>query len=162
MYLNVFPGLAADDKRRLQTAATIHDVASLFDSAMDRGMHATGQTFPGAGTITGLTAGSGLTGGGKSGNVNVGLTGACAKGQVLQWNGSAWGCAAVSAGTITGVTAGAGLSGGGTSGNVTVTNTGVLTVAGNGHYVERRERAGSQSEYRLYGWALSPTGGRHA
>jgi hypothetical protein len=31
-----------------------------------------GPTFPGAGTITGLTAGSGLTSGGTTGNVNVG------------------------------------------------------------------------------------------
>ncbi len=37
-YLNSFPALAADDKRRLQSARTIHDVASLFDSTMDRGM----------------------------------------------------------------------------------------------------------------------------
>jgi len=32
---------------------------------------ATGQTFPGTGTITGVTAGSGLSGGGKSGNVTL-------------------------------------------------------------------------------------------
>ena len=88
-----------------------------------------GQTFPGTGTITGLTAGSGLTGGGTSGTVSVGLTSACANGQVLQWNGSAWACAGVGAGTITGVTAGVGLSGGGTSGSVTLANTGVLAVA---------------------------------
>ena len=94
---------------------------------------AAGQTFPGAGTITGVTAGGGLTGGGTSGTVSVGLTSACASGQVLQWNGSTWVCSTASAGTITGVTAGAGLSGGGTSGNVTLANTGVLAVgAGTG------------------------------
>ena len=32
---------------------------------------ATGQTFPGTGTITGVTAGTGLTGGGNSGNVSL-------------------------------------------------------------------------------------------
>jgi YVTN family beta-propeller protein len=88
------------------------------------------QTFPGVGTITGVTAGGGLAGGGTTGTVTLGLTHACASGQVLQWNGSKWACATPAAGTITGVTAGVGLSGGGTSGAVTLTNTGVLAVAG--------------------------------
>ena len=91
------------------------------------------QTFPGAGTITGVTVGAGLTGGGTAGAVNVGLTAACANGQVLQWNGGNWTCAAVNSGTITGLTAGAGLSGGATSGNITLANTGVLSlIAGTG------------------------------
>jgi hypothetical protein len=34
---------------------------------------ATGQVFPGAGTISGVTAGTGLTGGGSSGNVTINL-----------------------------------------------------------------------------------------
>jgi TGF-beta propeptide len=76
----------------------------------------------GDGTITGVTtaSGSGLTGGGTSGTLNLSLTSACAANQVLQWNGSAWACAAVGTGTITGVTAGTDLTGGGTSGNVTL------------------------------------------
>ncbi len=77
----------------------------------------------GGGTITGVTtaAGSGLTGGGTSGTLNLSLIDSCASGQTLQWNGTAWGCASVSGGgTITGVTAGTDLTGGGTSGNVTL------------------------------------------
>jgi hypothetical protein len=81
---------------------------------------ATGQTFPGTGTITGVTAGSGLTGGGTNGTVNLALTNACATNQVLQWNGSAWVCAPAATGTITGLTAGTDLTGGGSSGNVTL------------------------------------------
>jgi hypothetical protein len=84
---------------------------------------ATGQTFPGAGTITGVTtaAGSGLTGGGTSGTLNLALTNTCAANQILQWNGSAWACTTIDGGgTITGVTAGTDLTGGGTSGTVTL------------------------------------------
>ncbi len=45
---------------------------------------ATGQTFPGAGTITGVTAGTGLTGGGNSGSITLGLaSNACASGSAL-------------------------------------------------------------------------------
>jgi len=76
----------------------------------------------GGGTITGVLtgAGSGLTGGGTSGTLNLSLLNTCAASQVLQWNGSGWGCASVGAGTITGVTAGTDLTGGGSSGNVTL------------------------------------------
>jgi len=43
-----------------------------------------GQTFPGAGTITSVTAGTGLTGGGSSGGVTLGLaSNACASGNAL-------------------------------------------------------------------------------
>jgi hypothetical protein len=76
----------------------------------------------GDGTITGVTtaSGSGLTGGGTSGTLDLSLTNACAANQVLQWSGSAWACSSAGTGTITGVTAGTGLTGGGTSGNVTL------------------------------------------
>src|SRR5580700_6279871 len=76
----------------------------------------------GDGTITGVTTagGSGLTGGGTSGTLNLSLTNACAANQVLQWSGSAWACSSAGTGTITGVTAGTGLTGGGTSGNITL------------------------------------------
>jgi len=87
----------------------------------------------GDGTITGVTtsSGSGLTGGGTSGTLNLSLTGSCATSQVLQWNGTAWACANSSgSGTITGVTAGTDLTGGGTSGNVTLNlNTSALNAA---------------------------------
>ena len=78
--------------------------------------------FAGGGTISGVTtaSGSGLSGGGTSGTLDLALTRSCAANQVLQWNGSAWACAAVGTGTITGVTAGTGLVGGGNSGMVTL------------------------------------------
>ncbi len=91
--------------------------------------------FAGDGTITGVTtaSGSGLTGGGTSGTLNLSLTDACAANQVLQWNGSAWICASAGTGTITGVTAGTDLTGGGKSGNVTLN---VNTTALNSVYAQ--------------------------
>jgi hypothetical protein len=81
-----------------------------------------GQMFPGAGTITGVTAGSGLTGGGTSGSVTLSLLNTCSTNQILKWNGSAWACSndANSGGTITGVMAGTDLTGGGSGGNITL------------------------------------------
>jgi hypothetical protein len=85
---------------------------------------AAGQTFPGTGTITGVTtaAGSGLTGGGTSGSLSLSLMKTCATNQTLQWNGSTWVCSSAGTGTITGVTtaAGSGLTGGGTSGSLSL------------------------------------------
>jgi hypothetical protein len=72
------------------------------------------------GAITGVTAGSGLSGGGTSGNVTLSLLNSCSAKQILQWNGSAWVCTSAATGTITGVAAGTDLTGGGTSGNVTL------------------------------------------
>ena len=72
-------------------------------------------------SIAGLTtgSGSGLTGGGTSGTLNLSLVTSCAANQVLQWNGTAWvGANLKDSGTITGVTAGTDLTGGGTSGTV--------------------------------------------
>jgi len=78
--------------------------------------------FAGGG-LTGVTTatGSGLTGGGTTGTLNLGLLTTCANGQVLQWSGTAWACATPKGtGTITGVTtaSSSGLSGGGTSGTL--------------------------------------------
>jgi hypothetical protein len=92
--------------------------------------------FAGGGTLTGVTtaSGSGLTGGGTSGTLNLGLLTTCTSGQVLKWNGSAWACATASGtGTITGVTAGTDLTGGGTSGNVTLS---LNTAATNALYAQ--------------------------
>jgi hypothetical protein len=82
----------------------------------------------GAGTITGVTAGPGLMGGGTTGNVSVSLLTNCGANQVLKWNGSTWACAndidtdtdTNSGGTITGVTTSgsSGLVGGGTAGTL--------------------------------------------
>ena len=56
----------------------------------------------GIGTITGVTTanGSGLTGGGTSGTLNLSLT-PCLNGQVLASNGSGWTCSTVSGGAGT-------------------------------------------------------------
>jgi hypothetical protein len=83
---------------------------------------ATGQTFPGAGTIAGVTtaSGSGLSGGGTTGTLSLSLLKTCTASQTLQWNGSVWACASAGTGTITGVTAGTDLTGGGTGGKVTL------------------------------------------
>jgi len=65
---------------------------------------ASSQTFPN--TISGITtaSGSGLTGGGTSGTLNLSLVTSCATGQVLAWNGSAWACTNLSGGgTVTSV-----------------------------------------------------------
>ena len=79
--------------------------------------------FAGDGTLTGVTttSGSGLTGGGTSGTLNLSLTNACAANQVLQWNGSSWICAAVGTGTVTSVGSGTGLKGGPITGSGTLT-----------------------------------------
>jgi hypothetical protein len=79
-----------------------------------------GQTFPGTGTITGVKAGSGLTGGGTSGSVTLALINTCSSGQILQWNGTKWVCSNAGTGTITGVTAQPPITGGGSGGNVKI------------------------------------------
>jgi hypothetical protein len=81
--------------------------------------------FAGGGTISGVTtaSGSGLTGGGTSGTLNLGLTNTCAAHQVLQWSGSAWACSSAGSGSVISVASGAGLMGG------PITSTGTLSIA---------------------------------
>jgi hypothetical protein len=97
---------------------------------------AAGQTFPGSGTITGVTAGTGLSGGGTTGNLTLSLLKTCATHQVLQWNGTSWVCATLG-GSITDVTAGTGLTGGGTSGNITLNlNLAALQTTNDARYAQ--------------------------
>jgi hypothetical protein len=82
----------------------------------------------GPGMITQVTGGTGLSGGGTSGNVilSIGtpyqLPQGCTSGKIPSWNGSVWICGTDqnSGGTITQITVGGGLSGGGISGNVPI------------------------------------------
>ena len=88
--------------------------------------------FTGGGTLTGVTtsSGSGLTGGGTAGTLNLSLTNSCAANQVLQWNGSAWACAAVGSGSVTSVGLAAPASDFTISGSP-VTGSGTLTLGWN-------------------------------
>ena len=98
----------------------------IADSTQTSGLNYT------ANYVSGITAGTGLSTSGSTGNVtltNAGVT-QLAAGTNVSISGST-GNVTISAvpggaiGTITGVTAGTGLSGGGVSGNVTLANTGV-------------------------------------
>jgi hypothetical protein len=89
---------------------------------------ASGQTFPGTGTITGITTatGSGLAGGGTSGTLSLSLLKTCTANQMLTWNGTAWACSTPTLGTVTSVASGAGLTGG------PITSSGTLSIASAG------------------------------
>jgi hypothetical protein len=86
-----------------------------------------GQTFPGTGTITGVTPGAGLSGGGSSGSVSLGLQ-TCTTGQVLVSNGAGYACGTVGGGngTVTSVGTGSGLTGG------PITTSGTISIAAGG------------------------------
>jgi hypothetical protein len=60
-------------------------------------------TSGGNGTITGVTAGTGLQGGGTTGTVGLSLLKTCSNKQILQWKGSAWTCASAGTGSVSSV-----------------------------------------------------------
>jgi hypothetical protein len=116
-----------------------------------------GQTFPGTGTITGVTTAtsSGLQGGGTTGTVGLSLLKTCTSGQTLAWNGSAWACKTISGGgggTVTSVALGAPSSDFTVTGSP-VTNSGTLglnwtvmpTAANSGNAIVKRDSTGSFS-----------------
>ena len=76
----------------------------------------------GGGGIGGVTtlSGSGLQGGGLGGILNISLTTACAAGQGLVWNGSAWACVITGPGSVSSVLTGTGLTGGPITGTGTI------------------------------------------
>lgn len=125
----VNPGLTtASGKLNLLFASGTGVPAETGFSFSNKGLitFASGQTFPGAGTITGVTTavGTGLQGGGTSGALTLSLIKTCANGQTLTWSTSTlkWGCSSAGTGTITGVTtaAGTGLQGGVTTGTASL------------------------------------------
>ena len=145
--------------KRLALIALLVACAGHGTVAPDAGHKYGSLITPSVGTISGVTAGSGLTGGGAFGGVTLdvgagtGITvaadtvsadttylqrrvsGSCLSGNAIQTvnaDGSVI-CQATGAGTITGITAGSGLTGGGTSGNVTlgVDVAGATCTAGN-------------------------------
>jgi len=71
--------------QQLSVAGTIQSVAGGFMFP-----DATVQTT--ASLITGVKAGSGLSGGGTTGTVTLSLPTTCLTGQIMKWNGSAWTC----------------------------------------------------------------------
>jgi|GEM_PF-1853953 len=85
----------------------------------------------GAGDITGVTAGNGLSGGATTGTAALTLM-PCSDQQVMRYvAGTGWACATLSgggSGDITTVTAGTGLTGGGTVGDLTL----AVSFAGSG------------------------------
>ena len=114
-YNNTTITLAAASANWESTYSTLEGLSGNWDQSGCTGLNCVGD-------ITGLCVGSGITGGGTSGDVSVCIDAVCS----TAWNGTTSVVAANSAswiggtGDITGVTAGTLLSGGATSGDATL------------------------------------------
>ena len=99
-----------------------------YDTTNSRLQFVDPPTGSGAGDITGVTAGTGLSGGGRSGSVTLTVDEPYTAAERLKLHNIAPGATA-NIGNIWGITAGTGLSGGGRSGTVTLSVTTPYTVA---------------------------------
>ncbi|MER2563683.1 MAG: hypothetical protein ABTQ32_23335 [Myxococcaceae bacterium] len=108
-------GLGVD---QLQRRVDSQCAAGSFATRVNADGSLTCAPSPAAG-ITSVTAANGLSGGGSSGNLSLGLM-SCPANEVLKSNGASWACARDEVGRLEGVTSGSGLVGGGTTGTVSL------------------------------------------